>query len=96
MSLEVSTVTDSIVEVRTSSVFPCGVVSIGDYDITLQDFLEIVVYVLNKTDLETRDPRLAFLEYVKSMQQVDGWNTMVNQSAHSKRLEATARWAAKR
>ncbi|MFA5070212.1 MAG: hypothetical protein WC528_02935 [Patescibacteria group bacterium] len=50
------------------------VVYLGDYEITLEDFLSAVIYVLGNTDLVPKDPRLSFLEKIKAMKQVAGYN----------------------
>lgn len=49
-------------------------VYLGDYEISLEDFLVAAEYVLTNTDLEPNDPRLQFVERVKSMEEVDGYN----------------------
>ena len=51
------------------------VVHLGRYDISLEDFLIAANYVLTNTDLiGENDPRLAFIERVKGMRIVDGFN----------------------
>ena len=49
-------------------------VLLGDYDISLGDFLGVVEYVLTNTDLQPRDPRRRFVRRVGSMREVDGYN----------------------
>jgi hypothetical protein len=57
-------------------------VFLGDYEISLEDFLAAAEYVLTNTDLEPSDPRILFVKYVRSMKEVDGYNL------DRKRLEA--------
>lgn len=49
-------------------------VYLGDYEISLIDFLVAARYVLTNTDLEPDDPRLQFVKCVQSMKEVDGYN----------------------
>lgn len=49
-------------------------VIIGDYSISIEDFFDVVVYVLTNTDLRPDDPRRLFVETVKQMILVKGWN----------------------
>lgn len=49
-------------------------VFLGDYDISLGDFLAVAEYVLTNTDLRPRDPRRRFVRRVRSMREVDGYN----------------------
>jgi len=49
-------------------------VFLGDYDISLGDFLDAAEYVLTNTDLWPRDPRRRFVRLVRSMGEVDGYN----------------------
>jgi len=51
-----------------------GMVVIGDFAISLPEFLKIVEYVLINTDLEPGDPRLEFLRKIGSVEEVDGFN----------------------
>ena len=48
-------------------------VFLGDYEISLEDFLYTAEYVLTNTDLEKDDPRLKFVKYIQSMKEVDGY-----------------------
>lgn len=59
-------------------------VHLGDYEISIEDFLVAANYVLINTDLEPNDPRLQFVKCVKSMKEVDGYNP------NRKRLESSA------
>lgn len=45
-----------------------------DCEIPFLDFLEMVEYVLTNTDLYRNDPRLRFLEMVKKLKPVKGYN----------------------
>lgn len=47
---------------------------LGDYEISLEDFLILAEYVLTNTDLSPDDPRLQFVKCIKSMKEVDGYN----------------------
>ena len=47
---------------------------LGDYEISLKDFLCVAKYVLTNTDLEPDDPRLQFVKRVQSMEEVNGYN----------------------
>lgn len=58
-------------------------VYIGDYEISLEDFLATAEYVLTNTDLGPNDPRPQFIKCVQLMKEVDGY------SPNSKRLESS-------
>lgn len=60
-----------------------GIVHLGGYEISMADFLMAVAYVLTNTDLKPGDPRLQFMECVRSMKVVDGYNP------NTKRLESS-------
>lgn len=62
---------------------PLHVVHLGEYEISMKDFLCAADYVLTNTDLEVDDPRLQFVRCVKSMKIVEGYNP------GRKRLEAS-------
>lgn len=48
---------------------------VGDYEISMRDFLYAAEYVLTNTDLVSADdPRLRFLRCVRSMCEVEGYN----------------------
>jgi len=49
-------------------------VNIGDYEISLEDFLIAAHYVLTNTDLEEDDPRRKFMDAIRTMREVDGHN----------------------
>ena len=51
----------------------CDIVSIGKYDIDINDFFCLVDYVLTNTDLYKNDPRLKFIARVKKMKKVKGY-----------------------
>ena len=59
--------------------FPMGgqVVLLGDYEITMEDFLIAVHYVLTNTNLTEGDPRLQFVECVRSMQVTKGHTVVI-------------------
>ena len=71
-------------EVKTFGFGSMGnTVHLGDYEISLEDFLVTAEYVLTNTDLEPNDPRLQFVKCVQSMKEVDGHNP------NRKRLESS-------
>jgi hypothetical protein len=49
-------------------------VHLGDYEISIEDFLVCAEYVLTNTDIQPNDPRLQFVKCVKSMKEVEGYN----------------------
>lgn len=55
--------------------FGVGSLYLGDYEISLADFLQLARYVLTNTDLSgPDDPRLRFVAYVREMGPIDGYN----------------------
>ena len=48
-------------------------VYLGNYEISLEDFLAAAEYVLTNTNLEPNDPRLQFVKRVQSMKEIDGY-----------------------
>ena len=50
------------------------IVMIGDYTLSMEDFLSLAAYALNNTDLKKDDPRLQFVEHVRNMEVVEGWD----------------------
>ncbi|MFH1170672.1 MAG: hypothetical protein V1704_03900 [Candidatus Vogelbacteria bacterium] len=62
-------------EVKTYGFGSMGnTVHLGDYEISLEDFLIATQYVLTNTDLVPNDPRLQFVKCVQSMEEVRGHN----------------------
>lgn len=55
-----------------------------EYQITMDDFMTACWYVLTNTDLQSNDPRLAFIEKVKKLAVSEGYNH--DNDADSKRL----------
>ena len=53
---------------------PNGNIVIGQYDMSMKDFCDMAMYVLINTDLEANDPRLEFVEEVKAMREMPGYN----------------------
>ena len=49
-------------------------VRLGEYEISIEDFLLMAAYVLSNTDLEPNDPRLQFVVHVKEMEIIKGYN----------------------
>lgn len=65
-----------------------AVVFLGDYHITMKDFLELAYYVLTNTNLADGDPRLQFVESVRCMKLVKGYSTSVDgKELDTKRLD---------
>lgn len=63
--------------------FSAKEIAIGDEVVGLRDFLMLAHYVLTNTDLEgDDDPRFQFLECIRAMHKVEGWNP------EGKRLES--------
>lgn len=63
-------------EIRTQEEGSAGTTTIflGDYKISLKDFLTATKFVLTNTDLKPNDPRLRFVRCVQSMQKIQGYN----------------------
>lgn len=62
-------------EVRSRNMgSPDDIVFIGEYEISLKDFFATVEYVLTNSDLEPNDPRLQFVERIRSMKEVEGYD----------------------
>ena len=59
-------------------------VFLGDYEIHMDDFLQSALYVLTNTDLLEDDARLRFMEVVKKLEIVPGYN--VERNANAKRF----------
>ena len=57
------------------------------FEIPLTDFLSLAHYVLTNDDLQPKDPRLKFINVVKSMKKVKGWN--YSQRKTARRLQAS-------
>ena len=53
------------------------VVFLGDYQISMEDFLILAHYVLTNSNLTKDDPRLQFVESVRNMEVVEGYTTIV-------------------
>ena len=63
-------------EVKTFGFGSMGnTVHLGDYEISLEDFLIAAKYVLTNTDLELNDPRIQFVKCIQSMKEVKGYNS---------------------
>lgn len=64
------------------------VVFFGDYEISIEDFLIAAHYVLTNTNLSKNDPRLQFVECVRSMQVTEGFPILSGgEEIKTKRLE---------
>ena len=66
---------------------PNGTTIIGDYELSMEDFCEMVKYVLNNTDLLPDDLRLKLVEDIKNSKVVPGWNSILLQGKDSKRIQ---------
>jgi len=58
-------------------------VYLGDYEISMEDFLISAHYVLTNTDIKPDDPRLQFVKCVQSMREVSGFNSSQKRLAAS-------------
>lgn len=72
MSLLLSYSTPRGLEIKTHPKFITKNICLGDYEINLRDFLAAVEYVLTNTDLEPRDPRLAFIKKIAEFRVIEG------------------------
>ncbi len=64
------------------------VVFLGDYEITMEDFLVLAHYVLTNSNLKEDDPRLQFVESVRGMKVVKGYPTIFGgKELDTKRLQ---------
>ena len=58
---------------RTSIIY--SEILLGDYEIGMKDFTEMVMYVMTNTDLSgSADPRVKLRERIKSLQITEGFN----------------------
>lgn len=62
------------------------IVLLGDYEIPMEDFCELALYVLTNTDLDPNDPRLQLVNRVKSLRVIDGFNKEIGNDSNSIRL----------
>ena len=70
-----------------------SVVHLGDYEISMADFLSVAQYVLTNTNLDPNDPRLEFVKWVKSLEQVKGYPSIP--ANKQKRLQSKSQRRAK-
>jgi|SRR3989339_1157665 hypothetical protein len=63
-------------------------VLIGEYSLTMEDFLQMCYYVLTNTDLAKDDMRLHFLKCVQAMKKVPGHNAEWDKKSKAKRLNS--------
>lgn len=54
-------------------ILQADVVFLGEYEIGIKDFLALTEYVLTNSNLYLEDPRLDFVEKMKSVKKVEGW-----------------------
>ncbi len=53
---------------------PLQTIHLGEYEISMVDFLYAAAYVLTNTNLEKNDPRLQFVEYIRAMKVIEGYH----------------------
>ena len=54
-------------------------IHIGEYSLTMEDFISMTLYVLTNSNLaEKNDPRLQFVELVRSMKRTRGYPHMID------------------
>ena len=58
-----------------------GIVAIGPVEMPIEEFCVTAMYVLANTDLEPDDPRLEFIEDVKRLAKIKGFNFQHNPKA---------------
>lgn len=51
-----------------------NILYVGDYDIDLDDFCQLVQYVLTNFDLQHNDPRLMLMSSLAKLNVVQGYN----------------------
>lgn len=51
-----------------------GQISLGEYDVDIEDFCEMVRYVLTNTDLSEYDTRKNLVNWINSLEEVPGYN----------------------
>lgn len=84
MRLDQGTVPEGL-EVKT---WDTDSVVLGDYRISIADFLATVEYVLENANLEPNDPRIEFLEKMQNAGIVPGWGP-----SHSPGSRISLDWA---
>lgn len=80
MSLILSRANPSGTMVKTL-IAPPGIVQIGPIEMPIEEFCMAAMYVLTNTDLEPVDPRLEFVEDVKRLTRIKGFNIRNNPKA---------------
>ena len=73
MSLILSHANPSGTRVKTL-ISPPGIVQIGPIEMPIREFCMVAMYVLTNTDLEPGDPRSEFVEDVKRLAKIRGFN----------------------
>ena len=61
-------------EIKTFGLMGDNTVYLGDYEISLVDFLCAAEYVLTNSDLQQNDPRRQFVRCIQSMREIEGFN----------------------
>ena len=74
MSLELSF---SKPEGITAKTFDAETLLLGDYQISMQDFCQLVKYVLTNTNLAKGDPRYSLVESIKKLKVTEGFPTII-------------------
>lgn len=74
MSFEVKTFDGKPVNVGTMLGHSLPGVMVDGLDLSVDAVMEIAYYAMTNTDLVPNDPRLEWLERLKKLQKVEGWN----------------------
>jgi hypothetical protein len=61
-------------------------VRIGEYYLSMEDFEELVLYVLTNSDLTKNDPRYKLVEKINNMKVGPGWNSYHNEDSKRYRM----------
>jgi hypothetical protein len=81
--IKAKTTRPEVVWIYTPQSGPDGV----DVNISIEDFCELVMYVLTNTDLTGEDdPRLLLLKRINRLYRAPGFNTAISPSSQSERL----------
>ncbi len=74
MPLKLGLGTKPALEVKTYGSGPrANTVDLGMYEISMEDFAAMVIYVLTNAELGPDDPRLELVRRVRTMQVIDGY-----------------------
>ncbi len=73
IQLNQGTIPDNL-RVASQGVMTGYMVFIGEYEVSMEDFSAMVLYVLTNTDLEENDPRIELVKNIKNLMITTGWN----------------------